>query len=86
MTGRYPQVVPILTDGVVTLRAMGARDLAAVVEQSADAEMVRWTTVPTPYGQEQAREFLDRVRTQWLEDTSRQWVVEVGGTFAGLVS
>lgn len=86
MTGRYPQVVPILTDGVVTLRAMGARDLAAVVEQSADPEMVRWTTVPTPYGQEQAREFLDRVRTQWLEDTSRQWVVEVGGTFAGLVS
>ena len=44
----YPDGVPRLTDGTVTLRAMTEADLPASVEQSVDPETVRWTTVPSP--------------------------------------
>ncbi len=55
---RFPEDVPTLTDGDVTLRAHRPSDGAAVVEQCVDPVSVRWTTVPLGYSLEQAKQFL----------------------------
>jgi RimJ/RimL family protein N-acetyltransferase len=82
----FPDIVPTLDDGVVTLRAMREGDLPAVVEQSRDPQTVRWTTVPTPYGPSEAAAFFETVRTGWHDGSRSTWVVEHDGDFAGLVS
>ncbi len=86
MDPAYPDLVPVLGDGVVTLRALAEQDLPAVVEQSQDPETVRWTAVPTPYGPADAQSFLDSVRSGWLDRTRSTWVVEHEGQFAALVA
>ncbi|MFE9322845.1 GNAT family N-acetyltransferase [Nocardia sp. NPDC052278] len=60
MAFRYPDEVPLLTDGMVTLRAHQQEDLDAMVEQCRDVEMLRYTTVPRPYSRDDAAEYLDR--------------------------
>ncbi|WP_068423944.1 GNAT family N-acetyltransferase [Janibacter terrae] len=76
-TGAFPDVVPVLTRGAVRLRPMAEADLPALVEQSNDAECVRWTTVAQPYGPDQAREFLQRQAHEWGEPAGRRyWAVE----------
>lgn len=72
-TGTVPGVssdrrVPVLTDGVVTLRAHHAGDVAGVYEQCQDDESRRWTTIPVPYTWQDARAFVTRiVPTGWRE-------------------
>lgn len=79
-TGAFPDIVPVLTRGAVRLRPMAEADLPALVEQSNDAECVRWTTVAQPYGPDQAREFLQRQAHEWGEPAGRRsWAV--GGGF-----
>ena len=58
MSHPHPVVAPVLSDGVVTLRPHQDSDEDAVVEQCRDAESVRWTSAPQPYGPEQARAFI----------------------------
>jgi len=58
---RFPDDVPTLTDGDVTLRAHRVQDVDAVVEQSADPTSIRWTTVPLGYTVDDARRFLTEV-------------------------
>ena len=52
---------PPLTDGAVVLRAYGDADVPALVEICQDPEISRWTLVPSPYGEADARAFLQRV-------------------------
>jgi RimJ/RimL family protein N-acetyltransferase len=52
---------PPLSDGVVVLRAWTAADIPAIVEACQDPEIPRWTLVPSPYGEADARAFLRRV-------------------------
>ena len=90
MAPTYPDGVPHLTDGTVTLRAMTEADLPASVEQSVDPETVRWTTVPSPYDIEDAREFFGVIRAGWEDDGEKTFVIEVTGdpdpiAFAGLI-
>ncbi len=74
--GPFPGVVPVLTDGRVRLRAMTEADLPFVVEQSTDPDSVRWTTVPRPYGLEDAREFLSTHSSEWaLPRGKRYWAI-----------
>jgi RimJ/RimL family protein N-acetyltransferase len=56
---RFPDDVPTLTSGDVTLRAPRLDDAAAVVEQCVDPVSLRWTTVPEGYTLDMARTFLD---------------------------
>lgn len=92
-TGGFPDVVPVLGDDRVRLRAMTTEDLPAVVEQSTDPETVRWTSIPTPYDLDAARGFLDLHVEGWAsEHGTRHWVVELlpldgaaGLPFAGLI-
>jgi RimJ/RimL family protein N-acetyltransferase len=74
---RFPEEVPNLSDGVVTLRAHRASDVAAIVEACADPESARWTTVPTPYGRANAERFLGAVVADgWRFETSYCWAIE----------
>jgi RimJ/RimL family protein N-acetyltransferase len=52
---------PPLTDGVVALRAYVDADVPALVEICQDPEIARWTLVPSPYAEADARAWLQRV-------------------------
>ncbi len=49
---------PPLSDGVVTLRPHRPADAPRLVEICQDPEIPRWTLVPSPYGEADARAFL----------------------------
>jgi RimJ/RimL family protein N-acetyltransferase len=51
---------PPLDNGTVALRPWRQSDLRALVEACQDPEIPRWTAVPTPYGEHDAREYLAR--------------------------
>ncbi len=61
-------------------------DLPAIVEQSRDAETVRWTTVPADYTRQDAEAFLQRVEEERAAGRRTTWVVDSEGAFAGLVA
>lgn len=69
--------VPVLTDGVVTLRAHRFADVDAATEMCRDPEFARWTTVPQPYAREDAVRFITEiVATGWRDHTSFGWAIE----------
>jgi RimJ/RimL family protein N-acetyltransferase len=53
-----PLQPPRLTDGVIGLRALEERDLPAIVAACRDPEIPRWTRVPSPYREDDARAYL----------------------------
>lgn len=52
---------PPLGDGVIRLRGFESTDVAPIVEICQDPEIPRWTLVPSPYGEDDARDYLARV-------------------------
>lgn len=72
----YPASVPVLTDGVVRLRALESADLDRVVEQCTDPESLRWTQVPRGYTIETARAWLGEVAAAWDSEGQRLWAIE----------
>ncbi len=58
--GDFPRPERPLSDGVVALRAWREEDVAAVVRICQDPEIARFTRVPSPYTEEDARGFLGR--------------------------
>lgn len=89
---RFPEDVPRLTDGTVTLRAHTEADVPALLEQATDAQMLRWTTVPDPSTPETAREFACTIIPDgWRQDTEWAFAVEApdedgSARFVGTVS
>src|SRR5512139_1803823 len=74
---RFPQDVPVLTDGVVTLRAHTEDDVQALYEQAVDSVMLQWTTVPDPSTPETARAFACEIIPEgWRKDTEWAFAVE----------
>jgi RimJ/RimL family protein N-acetyltransferase len=64
----FPDDVPVLTDGVVTLRAHTSADAQGVFEQCQDPVSRRWTTVPLDYALEDGLSFVTRrVPAAWAE-------------------
>ena len=61
MVVSFPEGVPVLTDGRVTLRAHRPADVEAVWEQCTDPVSQRWTTVPVPYSRADAERFVTEV-------------------------
>jgi RimJ/RimL family protein N-acetyltransferase len=51
---------PPLRDGMVTLRPWGEDDVPPMTAALQDPEIPRWTTIPSPYGERDAREYLAR--------------------------
>ncbi|XVX19284.1 GNAT family N-acetyltransferase [Actinomycetota bacterium] len=73
----YPACVPELVDGRVRLRAHRPEDAARIVEQSRDPLSAEWTTVPIPYGDKDAHDFLGLIRDAWQSDEGhRYWAIE----------
>jgi hypothetical protein len=67
---------PPLEDELVHLRPWIDADVAAIVAACNDPEIVRWTTVPTPYSPEDARAWLARCETAWTEGAAPLAVIE----------
>lgn len=83
---KFPDDVPTLTDGVVTLRAHRPADVPRIVEQCNDPESIAWTTVPAPYDEDDAREWIGSVvPSGWAEDATYCFAIEREGRFAGSV-
>lgn len=73
----WPLSVPVLGDGVVTLRAHTPADLDAMTEMGQDPEMARWTTVPSPYRREDSEHYaLTVIPERWNARTMRSWAIE----------
>ena len=51
---------PPLSDGGVALRSWWQDDLASMTAALQDPEIPRWTTIPSPYSERDAREYLSR--------------------------
>lgn len=89
---RFPEGVPTLTDGRVTLRAHTAGDVRGTWEQCQDPVSQRWTTVPVPYSMADAREFVEGIVPRgWRQDADYAFVVEAADAdgrprFSGSVS
>lgn len=87
----WPLNVPVLSDGVVTLRAHTPNDVDSMLEMANDPLMVRWTSVATPQTRQMSEEFaLGIIPRGWNEGTNRIWAIEAvddGGVcrFAGNV-
>ncbi|MCW2754933.1 MAG: putative GCN5-related N-acetyltransferase [Marmoricola sp.] len=86
------QVVPTLSDGVVTLRAHLDDDIPGCLEQSVDPLSRRWTRVPDPYTLEDARRFVRHAMPGgWATDQEWGFAVEARdhdgvARYAGTVS
>jgi RimJ/RimL family protein N-acetyltransferase len=88
----FPESVPILTDGVVRLRAHRTTDGERIVEQCTDPESLRWTTVPRGYTLEMAHEWVGEIAKSWDTGGDRLWAIEevpagdaAGGAFLGTI-
>lgn len=74
---KFPQDVPVLTDGVVTLRAHGEEDLDLLYEMTRDPEALRWTSIPFDNTREDSRHFITRImKVSWEEKNHRGWAIE----------
>jgi RimJ/RimL family protein N-acetyltransferase len=82
-----PLSAPTLTDGVVTLRAHRTDDVPRIVEQARDPESIAWTTVPVPYGEDDARAYaLGVLPKGWVDGDEWAFAVELEGRYAGTVT
>jgi RimJ/RimL family protein N-acetyltransferase len=76
---------PVLSDGPdLVLRLPLRSDLDDIVAQCRDPEFQRWTTVPVPYRNSDARDFLKRVAEGWRANVAR-FAIAHQGRFAGSV-
>ncbi|MDX6258686.1 MAG: hypothetical protein QOH84_374 [Kribbellaceae bacterium] len=83
---KFPDDVPVLTDGVIRLRAPHLDDLAAMVEMNSDPETQRWNATPVPYRVEDAeRALTERIPAGWRNGGLWSWAIETDGRYAGTV-
>ncbi len=76
---RFPDDVPVLTEGDVTLRAHRQDDVPALVEQCNDAVSLEWTTVPRPYTDEMGIEFITK-SIPGLWETEKEFLFAIEAT------
>jgi RimJ/RimL family protein N-acetyltransferase len=74
---------PLLSDGVITLRVHRPSDIPRLLEQCRDPETVRWTTVPSPYAEHEAADYIGRVAERWLRDQEFGFAIEHEGRYCG---
>ncbi|MGH3552212.1 MAG: GNAT family N-acetyltransferase [Mycobacterium sp.] len=74
---------PELSDGPeLVLRRPLPEDLDDIVAQCQDPEFQRWTTIPVPYGETNAQEFLRRVADGWRANVA-VFAIVYQGRYAG---
>ena len=83
---RFPEDVPALTDGVVTLRAHTTADIQPAYDVCQDPEMQRWTTIPVPYEWQHAERYVTEIiPAGWRGGNSWAWAIEYDGRYAGTI-
>jgi RimJ/RimL family protein N-acetyltransferase len=88
----FPHDVPVLTDGVVTLRAHRESDVEGAYEQCTDPLTQEFTTVPVPYSLDDARKFIHESQPAgWRDETRFGFAIEAVdaagfGRFAGSIA
>ncbi|NHU85148.1 GNAT family N-acetyltransferase [Kocuria sp. JC486] len=73
---QLPTEPPTLSDEKVTLAALSEADVDQLVLNCTDPTAVKWTTVPTPYTEQDARGYiLEYVPKAWQEGSALNWAV-----------
>ncbi len=70
---------PQLTDGTVELRGWSTADVRDIVHISRDREMIRYTSVPVPYREADAYDWLSRQARELADGTGIAWAVTEAG-------
>ena len=82
----WPLSVPVLSDGIVTLRAHTPADIDHMLEMAQDPLMVEYTAVADPNTREDSENYaFTVVRGGWDAGNHFGWAIEVEGRFAGNV-
>jgi len=79
---------PRLEDDAIVLRRWDERDIEDSVAACSDPEVVHWIPrIPTPYSEQDAREFLDHADGGWEEGTSFSFAIteRTGGRTVGSI-
>jgi len=79
---------PRLEDELIVVRRWQERDIDDSVVACADPEVIRWIPrIPTPYSEQDAREFLDHADRGWEEGTSCSFAIteRAGGRTVGSI-
>jgi len=71
---------------VVTLRGLRVEDVDAIVANTNDPEIARWTSLPQPYEPAHAKAWLSRVEREHAEGTCLQFALESDGRLVGDVN
>ena len=67
---------PVLTDGVVTLRAFTGDDAADVARACDDPETARWLPVPVPYSLDDGRQYVEEIcPAMWADGSAANFAV-----------
>lgn len=73
----WPLNVPVLTDGVVTLRAHTPADIDDMLAMARDPLLVQWTSVPTPHERTDSEKYaFEIVPEGWNTGMHRGWAIE----------
>lgn len=62
-----------------------ASDADAIHDACQDADIQRYTTVPSPYEHEHATGFIALVAQWWEDDREYTWAIREGGVLAGVI-
>jgi RimJ/RimL family protein N-acetyltransferase len=69
--------IPVLSDGVVTLRQVQLSDVDEIIVQCTDPESIQWTTVPVPYTQADGETFVTKIVPEgWRTRTDLTFAIE----------
>ncbi|MFJ6653126.1 GNAT family N-acetyltransferase [Microbacterium sp. NPDC091313] len=60
-------------------------DVDAIFEACQDADIQRFTTVPSPYLREHAEHFIGHSRQRWADGVEATWVIREDGGLAGMI-
>jgi RimJ/RimL family protein N-acetyltransferase len=68
-----------LSDGVVTLRPWTLEDVPAIARACDEPEIARWIhQIPSPYGEQDAREYVLATQASWREGTGAFFAIVPG--------
>lgn len=60
-------------------------DIDAIYAACQDADIPRYTTVPSPYRREDAEEFIAKVATAWAREADRTWAIRQNDRLVGII-
>lgn len=60
-------------------------DVDAIYAACQDADIQRYTTVPSPYERRHAEQFVPKVAQGWADDSERTWAIRDGEALVGMI-